>query len=142
MVLPDVNVVLQALRPDFPEHDVCRRWLEHATNKPERFGMSPQVLSSVIRIVTNPKVLRSPSPVGDVIEACDTLLSRPNCVAITPGDDHWGIFTRLCRDANVRGNLVPDAWFAALAIESGCEWVTLDNHFSRFSGLRWRRPIL
>jgi predicted nucleic acid-binding protein len=37
----------------------------------------------------------------------------------------------------VRGNLVPDAWFAALAIESGCgcEWVTLDRDYIRFAGL-------
>ena len=30
------------------------------------------------------------------------------------------------------------AWFAALAIEHGCEWVTLDRDFERFPGLRWR----
>jgi predicted nucleic acid-binding protein len=35
----------------------------------------------------------------------------------------------------VRGNLVPDAWFAALAIESGCEWVMLDRDYTRVSGL-------
>ncbi len=30
-----------------------------------------------------------------------------------------------------------DAWFAALAIESGCEWVTFDRDFSRFPGLKY-----
>jgi hypothetical protein len=39
---------------------------------------------------------------------------------------HWEIFTRLCAEADVYGNLVPGAGFAALAIESGCEWITLD----------------
>ena len=39
-------------------------------------------------------------------------------------DRHWGIFTDLCAEARAKGNLVQDAWFAALAIESGCEWVT------------------
>jgi predicted nucleic acid-binding protein len=47
---------------------------------------------------------------------------------------------RLCRESDVRGNLVPDAWFAALAIEAGCEWVTLDRDYTRFPGLRWRPP--
>ena len=32
------------------------------------------------------------------------------------------------------------AWFAALAIESGCEWITMDHDYARFSGLRWRLP--
>ena len=26
----------------------------------------------------------------------------------------------------------------ALAIESGCEWVTTDRDYARFTGLRWR----
>ena len=32
-------------------------------------------------------------------------------------------------------------WVAALAIESGCEWITADRDFSRFPGLRWRTPF-
>lgn len=47
---------------------------------------------------------------------------------------------RLCREAGARGNLVPDAYLAALAIESGSEWITMDRNFSRFKGLRWRHP--
>jgi predicted nucleic acid-binding protein len=46
----------------------------------------------------------------------------------------------LCRRSSARGNLVPDAYLAALAIESGCEWVTLDQGFGRFPELRWRAP--
>ena len=29
----------------------------------------------------------------------------------------------------------PDVWFAALAIESGCEWITTDLDYEKFSGL-------
>jgi hypothetical protein len=47
----------------------------------------------------------------------------------------------LCRLGGVRGNLVPDAFLAALAIESGSEWVTADRDFARFPGLRWRHPL-
>jgi len=42
----------------------------------------------------------------------------------------------------LRGNRVPDAWFAALAIEGGCEWITTDRDYARFEGLRWRVPQL
>jgi predicted nucleic acid-binding protein len=68
------------------------------------------------------------------------LRGQPNCVLIEPGPRHWDLFTRLCAMAGVRGNLVPDAWFAALAIESGCQWVTLDRDFARFQGLDWCEP--
>jgi hypothetical protein len=54
---------------------------------------------------------------------------------------HWDIFTGLCRSAGVKGNRVPDAYLAALAIESGSEWITTDRDFSRFPGLRWRHPL-
>lgn len=51
------------------------------------------------------------------------------------------IFTDLCRRAGAKGNLVPDAFLAALAIESGSEWVTTDRDYARFPGLRWRHPL-
>jgi uncharacterized protein len=41
----------------------------------------------------------------------------------------------------VKGNLVADAYHAALAIETGSEWITTDRDFSRFSALRWRHPL-
>ena len=34
------------------------------------------------------------------------------------------------------GNRIPDAYHAALAIEHGCTWVTLDRGFAAYSGLR------
>ena len=67
-------------------------------------------------------------------------LAREHCVRISPGPRHWDIFMRLCRESAVNGNLVTDAYFAALAIESGCEWISTDGDYARFSGLIWRRP--
>jgi hypothetical protein len=51
------------------------------------------------------------------------------------------VFANLCRKASAKGNLIPDAYLAALAIESGSEWITADRDFSRFPGLRWRHPL-
>ena len=50
------------------------------------------------------------------------------------------MFLRLCREADARGSLIPDAFHAALAIEYGLEWITLDRGFARFPGLRWSSP--
>jgi predicted nucleic acid-binding protein len=60
---------------------------------------------------------------------------------VRPGPRHWQIFADLCRATNARGNLVADAYLAALAIEWDSEWVTADGDFGRFPGLRWRRPF-
>jgi predicted nucleic acid-binding protein len=66
---------------------------------------------------------------------------RANCVRLTPGPRNWSIFAELCEKSGATGNVVPDAYHAALAIEHGCEFITTDRGFDRFPGLRWRHPL-
>ena len=141
MILPDVNVLIYAFRPGTPQHTNCSRWLESVVNGEATYGMSPLVLSSFLRILTNRRIYQPPDPLEKVLAFADVLLGQPHCQIIHPGPRHWRIFCDLCRQTNVSGGLVPDAWFAALAIESGCEWITLDRDFRRFDGLRWRTPF-
>ncbi len=49
---------------------------------------------------------------------------------------HWALFRDLCSRADCRGNLVQDAYLAALALEHDCVFVTTDRDFARFPGLR------
>lgn len=140
MMLPDVNVLVHAFRSDADDHGQCAAWLDTVVNGEALYGMAPQVMSGMARITTYPKIFKQPSRLEEVLGFCDILLSQPHCVVVRPGDRHWRIFRRLCVEADARGNLIPDAWLAALAIESGCEWITLDRDFARFSGLRWRLP--
>jgi toxin-antitoxin system PIN domain toxin len=110
-------------------------------NGDEAYGVSDLVLSGFLRIVTHPRVFVDPSPLAKALAFADEIRSPEHCVLVTPGERHWAIFARLCRSGAVRGNLVPDAYLAALAIEWGCEWITTDRDFSRFPGLRWRHPL-
>ncbi len=141
MVLPDVNVLVYAHREDTEHHSACRRWLEAAINGEERYAVSELVLSGFVRVVTHPKVFASPSTLAQALEFAEQVREQPNAMLVEPGERHWSIFRRLCADSTVKGNLVPDAYFAALAIEGGCEWITTDRDFSRFAGLRWRSPL-
>jgi uncharacterized protein len=61
--------------------------------------------------------------------------------SIAAGERHWSIFTQLIRAVGAKGNLVPDAYFVALAVEAGAEWITTDCDYARFRGLRWRHPL-
>ena len=140
MILADVNVLVNAFRADAVQHQVCQTWLHSVVNGDSRFGMSPQVLSSVVRVVSHPKLFRVPSRTSEALRFCQRLLDAPLCAVVSPRERHWSIFGRLCRETRARGNLVSDAWFAALAIESGCEWITLDGDYRQFQGLRWRAP--
>ena len=141
MVLPDVNVLVYANREDTAHHATCRGWLEGVINGNESYGLSELVLSGFLRVTTHPKVFTRPSSLADALEFTEQLRGRPNCVPVAPGRRHWDIFRELCVAAGAKGNLVPDAYLAAMAIESGCEWITTDRDFSRFKGLRWRHPV-
>ena len=141
MILPDVNVLLYAYDADSPHHPGSRAWLNSVIAGPSPYGISPQVLSSVVRIATNRRAFPVAYPPERVFEFCNGLLSSPNCHVVLPGSRHWQIFCDLCLETNVTGGLVSDAWYAALAIEHGCEWITLDRDFARFPRLRWSTPF-
>jgi toxin-antitoxin system PIN domain toxin len=140
MILPDVNVLIYAFRKDLPQHALCRAWLMSVVAGDAAFGVSPLVLSAVIRITTNPRAFRTPSATEEAFAFCGNLRGQPHSQIVEPGERHWGIFERLCVETDTRGPRVSDAWFAALAIEWGCDWVTLDRDFARFPGLKWEVP--
>ena len=140
MILPDVNVLIYAFRRDVPQHAVCHPWLSGVISGDARFGVSPLALSAVVRITTNRSTYRSPSTLEEAFRFCEYIRGRPNCQIVEPGERHWDIFKRLCIETDIRGPRVTDAWFAALAIESGCEWITMDRDYARFPGLKWQVP--
>jgi toxin-antitoxin system PIN domain toxin len=140
LILADVNVLLKAFRTDAAGHDQCRSWLQETIRSDSAFGVAHIVLSSVIRIATNRRAYDPPSTVSEAVAFCNELLAQPHCIVVDAGPRHWSIFTRLCVEADIKGAMVTDAWLAALAIEHGCEWITLDRDFKRFPGLRWRAP--
>jgi len=140
MILPDVNVLIYAFRKEVPQHAACRSWLDNVVLGEARFGLSRLALGAVVRVTTNRRVYANPSSFDDAFGFCEDLLGQPHCQIVEPGERHWDIFKRLCIETDTRGPRVTDAWYAALAIEWGCEWVTLDRDYARFPGLRWRTP--
>lgn len=141
MLLPDVNVLVYAHRQDSPDHDRYRNWLEGVLNGDEPFGIAELVLSGFLRIVTHPRVFRAPTPLNVAFAFVQQVRTHSSCVIVQPGPRHWAIFDQLCRATNATGNLIPDAYLAALAIESANDWITTDRGFARFPGLRWRHPL-
>ncbi|MDA1277320.1 MAG: PIN domain-containing protein [Verrucomicrobia bacterium] len=121
MILCDVNVPVYAHREDAVDHTRYRQWLEEIIRNGQPYGLSDHVLSGFLRIVTHPRIFNPPSPIRPALDFALQVRDQPNRHAIVPGPRHWQIFSDLCQSTPATGNLVPDAWFAALAIESGCE---------------------
>ena len=141
MLLVDVNTLVYAHRPESPQATEHREWLESSLGGAEPFGVSELVLSSFLRIVTNHRIYREPTPPDQALAFCAAVLDAPSAVPVRPGPRHWRIFAGLCATVQARGNLIPDAYLAALAVEQGATWVTTDHGFARFAGLRWRTPL-
>lgn len=141
MILPDVNVLVYAHRADAADHEQYRDWLESTINSETAYGLSDLVLSGFLRVVTHPRVFKVPSTLADAGQFVAQLRDQPHRVAVAPGPHHWEIFARLCEAAGAKGNLIADAFLAAMAIEHGCEWISTDRDFSRFAGLKWRHPL-
>jgi toxin-antitoxin system PIN domain toxin len=141
LILLDVNVLVHAHRRDAAQHKALYRWLNGVVASEPLFGVPAIVFSGFIRIVTHPKILRDPSTVDEALTFAENLRRAPNHVDVRPGPGHWRRFTELCRATNARGNHVPDAFLAALALETGAEWITADRGFARYPGLRWRHPL-
>jgi uncharacterized protein len=136
VILPDVNPLVYALRQDDPKHEVSRAWLESIIRGDAPFALSKLTLSAVVRITTNRRSYPLASSLDEAFGFCDDLMNQPHCRLIEPGERHWQIFRRLCTETDTRGSDTTDAWYAALAIEWGCEWVTFDRDFLKFPSLK------
>jgi toxin-antitoxin system PIN domain toxin len=141
VLIPDVNVLVQANQSDAVQHQELRAWLEHALVGREPVGVYPGLLASCIRIVTNHRLWPQPASPQEALDFCGAVLARPACVSIVPGARHWAIFDDLVREVGVRANVIPDAYLAALALENDATLVTMDRGFARFPGLRLLDPL-
>lgn len=137
----DVNVLVYAHRQDMKNHSEFYTWLEDVVNSNSAYGYSELVLSGFLRVVTHPKIFEEPSSLKMALSFINQLRLQPNALCVSPGNLHWDIFQNLIETTKAKGNLIPDAYHAALAIESGSEWVTTDKGFKRFKGLKFSHPL-
>jgi uncharacterized protein len=136
-----VNVLVYAFREDSEDHPVYKNWLMDVLNGEQAFGMCDPVLSGFLRIVTHPRIYKMPTPLKSALDFVDNIRSHPDCVIIPAGPGHWKIFEKLCQATGAKGSHISDAYLAALAMDSGSEWITCDRDYSRYAGLRWRHPL-
>ena len=140
MLLLDVNVVLAAHRGDHPHHEPVRAWFDAMLGGEERFAVPALVWGSFLRLATNRRIFEVPTPRSDAFAFAEATCAQPLHLPIGPGPRHLPLLRELCDEADASGDLVADAAIAAIAVEHGCEVVTLDRDFARFPSVRHRRP--
>lgn len=140
-MLVDTNVLVYAHNSNAEKHLEYRAWLQDLLSGPEPYAVSDFALNGMVRVVTDRRFFRPPTPVDRALAFADQIRHQQHAHVISPGSRFWSIFADLCRRAGAAGKLVPDAYLAALAIEHGCEFVTADKDFRKFPGLRTRHPL-
>lgn len=141
MILPDVNILVYAFRREAEQHEVYARWLGRVIDGAEELALHDPVLSGFVRIVTNPRFLSDPAPAGLALDFVQRLREAARARWIPSGHRTWEMLARLVgEDRGIRGNLIPDAHLAAVALTHGARLASADRGFGRFPGLRWFDP--
>jgi toxin-antitoxin system PIN domain toxin len=141
VIVPDVNLLVYAHLRRAPEHAAARRWWESLLGGDREVAIAPAALFGFVRLVTSPRVVAPPMPVGQALAHVDDWLALPHVMFAHPGPRHLEIAFALLREAGTAGNLTTDVQLAALAIEHQGEVHSNDTDFGRFPRLRWVNPL-
>ena len=77
MTLTDVNLLIYAYDESSPHHARAKAWLEERLSGVETFGLAWVVLLAFVRLVTSPRLFRSPFEPGEALDLVDAWLPRP-----------------------------------------------------------------
>lgn len=124
-----------------PFHVAAREWLTETLNGERRVGLPWQSLVSFLRIATHPRALERPLAPADAWARVTDWVSADAAWIPEPGNRYGQILGELVDRHDVRGNLVPDAQLAALALEHGLTVCSADTDFARFTDVRWENPV-
>jgi len=140
-MLLDANLLLYAVHSRATQHETAAGWLTEQLNGSRRVGFPWQSLAAFLRISTHPRAFERPLPATAAWERIDDWLSSPVAWVPEPGPRYAAIFKDLATRYDARGNLIPDAQLAALALEQGLAVYSTDTDFARFKEVRWVDPL-
>lgn len=136
MIIPDVNVLVYAYRREAEGHDAYADWLAGIVAGDDELALVDHCLAGVVRLVTNPRIVAEPAPTEHALTFVDSLRHAVRARPLMSTPATWTTLAAfVAGDRAARGNLVPDAYLAALAVSQGCRLATADRGFARFPGL-------
>lgn len=140
-MLLDANLLLYAVHKRAEQHEAAAAWLTEQLNGSRRVGLPWQSLAAFLRIATHPRAFERPLSPATAWQRVSDWLAAPVAWIPAPGHEHARILGELITTHDVRGNLVPDAMLAALALEHGVTLYSTDTDFAGFNALRWENPL-
>lgn len=141
-MIVDANLLLYATNTAAPRHADAKAWLDERLAGSMRVGLPWSSLGAFLRIATSPRALRAPlTPEAAWAIVAGDWLASPAAWIPKAGPGYADLLGGLVLEHDVRGNLLPDAMLAALALEHGLTIYSADTDFARFSEVRWINPL-
>lgn len=140
-MLLDANLLLYAVQKRADQHARAAAWLTEQLNGPRRVGFPWQSINAFLRIATHPRAFERPLDPATAWDRVTDWLTASVAWLPEPGPEYSRILGELITTYDVRGNLIPDAALAALALEHGVTLISTDTDFARFRQLQWENPL-
>ncbi len=138
----DANLLLYASDETSPYHLRARAFLDRVARADELVYLFWPTVMAYLRVATHPAIFESPLAPEDAIANVEQLLALPHVQTVGEHDRFWASYLRVAREADARGNLVPDAHLVALMVENGVRTIwTHDRDYRRFRGIEIRDPL-
>lgn len=134
MILLDANILIYAYIDELPQHKKVSKWFENLiSSRVESVAIISTVATAFLRISTNKRIFSKPSSIADATDRLDELFMSPMVEFVGPTEKHWSIYSTILREMNITGDVVVDAYIAAMAVEHGAAVASADKDFRRFS---------
>jgi uncharacterized protein len=141
VILVDANILLYAEDRLSAQHAEAREWWDTQLSGSSPVCLCWIVIGAFVRIATNSRVFENPLGVAQAVKRVRSWLDQPCTRVIEPTNRHWVVFQQMLVDGQALGNLVTDAYLAALAIQHGCKLMSTDADFARFPLVSWTNPL-
>ena len=143
MFAVDTNILLYAINADAPEHVRCRDLVQRWRSQQQAWFITWGVCYEFLRVVTHPRILRSPLDGDAAIAFLESLHHSRSLRFLVPTERHAATLREVAADVpQLAGNAFHDAETAVLMREHGIRRiVTRDTGFRRFSFLEVVDPL-
>ena len=143
MFLVDTNILVYAVNRLSPFHKRCRGQLEGWRRQASAWYVTWGICHEFLRVVTHPRVLRPPWPLGEGWRFLEALLAVPSLGMLVPTERHARVAAELFEEMpHLAGNVLHDAATAVLMREHSIKTIyTRDADFHRFAFLEPVDPV-